>query len=138
MDTSIKNIARAALLTSLMFSAASSFASGVFKCVDTHGNTTFSFTSCPSVAAPVVSATASVTQEENKTSRKVQLARLDASIMSLREELETLKHEYESSLVNQYASERTDDLTHHFDLQTSELFAELARLQEEKSRVFRR
>ena len=93
MLTAAKYMSRITLLIALSVCSASAFASGVFKCVDADGTTTFSFTSCPSIAAPIVSQNETTSDKPRRT----ELANLNASISSIQSELDSMKKSYEQS-----------------------------------------
>ena len=133
MLTAAKYMSRITLLIALSVSSASAFASGVFKCVDADGTTTFSFTSCPSIAAPIVSQNETTSDKPRRT----ELANLNASISSIQSELDSLKKNYEQSLSAPHRDGRSDELTHSFDIRSHELFKELARLQLQKAKLDR-
>lgn len=133
MPTRAKLITRLTLLMALTFTHANAYASGVFKCIDADGSTTFSFTTCPSIAAPVVKPV----ETSSEKPRRVEVDHLNSSITLIQSELDALKKSYEQSLLAKHQNSRSDDLTHNFDAKSSELFQELARLQARKAKLSR-
>lgn len=134
----------------------SAFANGIFQCRDANGVMTFTFTPCKDEAPAAaqnnlesdqLQATAAVPKREVPTDdgqqpagRKDRLEALDASIARLEAELQDARQAYRRSLSaeNRESDNRSyNQLTAEFDLRTSELVDEIARLQLEREAVLR-
>ncbi|MBO6656186.1 MAG: DUF4124 domain-containing protein [Pseudomonadales bacterium] len=122
------------LILLALASPSSLLASGVFKCTDDQGTTTFSFTPC---AAPEPQEAEEIAEKKPQVSKKDELLRLDSEISDLQNELETVKREYEDALAVSNGRQSSDELTHQFDTDTMRLLSELNDLQAERKRVAR-
>ena len=158
----MKTIIYATTLLIALSLSQSAFANGIFQCRDANGVMTFTFTPCADEApaaeqdnpgADQQQATAAVTKREVSTTaslssndqqqpagRKDRLEALDASIARLEAELQDARQAYRRSLSaeNRESDNRSyNQLTAEFDLRTSELVDEIARLQLEREAVLR-
>ena len=117
------------LLTSFHQTA---FASGVYKCVGSDGEMTFSFTPC-AVEVPVQA----VIEEKPTFTRGKELFQVDADIQSTQNELYRVKKDYETSLLTS-SGQNTDFLTAEFDQTSSNLFDQLNQLRSQRAQIAQR
>lgn len=105
------------------------FASGVYKCVGSDGEMTFSFTPC-AAEAPVLA----VIEEKPTFSRGKELYQVDADIQSTQDELYRVKKNYETSLLTSNGN-NTDFLTTEFDQTSTDLLDQLNQLRTQRAQI---
>jgi hypothetical protein len=108
------------------------FASGVYKCVGSDGEMTFSFAPC-AAEVPVQA----VLEEKPKFVRGKALFLVDANIQSIQKELFRVKKEYETSLLTS-SGVNTDLLTAEFDQASTDLIDQLSLLRNERAQIAQR
>jgi hypothetical protein len=108
------------------------FASGVYKCVGSDGEKTFSFTPC-AAEVPVQA----VIEEKPTFTRGKELFQVDADIQSTQDELYRVKKQYEASLLTK-SGHNTDLLTTEFDQTSTNLLDQLNLLRSQRALIAQR